>query len=285
MNVGIIGNGFVGNAVYHTFSTSNTVRIYDINPERSTHSLSATVGESDIIFVCVPTPMQKDGHIDLSYINGAFDAMGDAMTDMYMDEDEMKQKIFIIKSTVVPGTTEKIEKDFGLTVLFSPEFLTEKNAVSDALCSTHTIIGGRSLTALTAAMQLFRNRFGNAHKIMITESRTAEFIKYMRNCYFATKVTFMNEMFRIACNAFVNWEDAVSGFSLDGRIAHSHLQVPGSDGMYGFGGTCFPKDLNAMISYSTDLGFIPPLLTTVDAANLKYRGNKDWEQKIGRAVS
>ena len=77
----------------------------------------------------------------------------------------------------------------------------------------------------------------------------------------------------------------MSGFAADGRIGHSHLSVPGHDGMYGYGGTCFPKDVSAIIEHSKSTGFEPPLLSTIRDANIKYRGMEDWKENKGRAVS
>jgi len=287
MNIGVIGNGFVGNSIYHTFCLSNTVRVFDINDERATHSLIETVDESDIIFVCVPTPMMEGGKTDLSYIRDAFNLIRDTAHELDMDDDDLRSKTFVIKSTVVPNTTRELNAEFDeLNIIFSPEFLTERTAVSDSICANHILIGsdedmGNSAQEL---YNLYKDRFGSAYNIVVTDSVTSEFIKYMRNTFFATKVTFMNEMFRIAANMGVDWEDAVSGFVLDGRIGHSHLSVPGHDGMYGFGGTCFPKDINALIVHSKKTGFTPPLLSSVRDANLKYRGVEDWKESKGRAV-
>ncbi len=281
MNVGVIGNGFVGNSIYHTFSPQMKVRVYDVVEAKSTDTLKDVLMESEIIFVCVPTPMLEGGSIDLSYINKVFNQCKILMTDLLIDHSK---KVFVIKSTVVPHTTSKLVKRTGLRIVFSPEFLTERTAVSDSICSNHTIVGG-DLYSKMEVRRLYEDRFGEAFRTYFTDSQTAEFIKYMRNTFFATKVTFMNEMFRIAANNNVDWENAVDGFVMDGRIGHSHLSVPGHDNMYGYGGTCFPKDLNALIQKSLEDDFFPTLLNAVNVANIKYRGMEDWKEDIGRAVS
>lgn len=281
MNIGVIGNGFVGNSIYHTFSPQFDVKVYDVNKARATHMYDETIMESDIIFMCLPTPMRHGGDIDLSYILEAFEQVANFMKRNNTSVDE---KVFVIKSTVVPNTTAKLIEKYGLNIIFSPEFLTERTAVSDSICSNHVVLGGEP-NSIQPVAELYAKRFGRAYQIFPTTTQTAEFIKYMRNTYFATKVTFMNEMFRIAINAGVDWEDAVSGFAMDGRIGHSHLSVPGHDGKYGFGGTCFPKDLNALIALSESQGFCPELLSRVESANIKYRGMEDWKEDVGRAVS
>lgn len=290
MKVGVIGNGFVGNSIYHTFMPTIDVKVYDVNPVRSTHSLKDVLRQ-DIIFVCVPTPMHETGEIDLSYVNGVFDSIKNEY-DILNEEDQILgtldewhgRPIFVLKSTVVPGTTDGVATRTGLKIVFSPEFLTERTAVTDSICSNHVIVGGDS-SATEEVETLYKQRFGNGYNVIKTDTKTAEFIKYMRNTFFATKVTFMNEMFRIALNCGVDWETAVSGFAMDGRIGHSHLSVPGHDGMYGYGGTCFPKDVSAITEMARQQGFIPQLLTTVQTANLSYRGVEDWKHSKGRAVS
>ena len=131
---------------------------------------------------------------------------------------------------------------------------------------------------------LFRFRFGSSTPIVQTNFETAEFIKYMNNCYFATKVSFMNEMKLIAEVSDVDWEAAVEGFVRDGRIGHSHLAVPGPDGKRGFGGSCFPKDIQAITRYAESRGVETAVLRGVWETNLKVRPEKDWEKLEGRAI-
>ena len=126
--------------------------------------------------------------------------------------------------------------------------------------------------------------FGNCFAALETNYETSEMIKYMSNCFFATKVSFMNEMHQIAKKTNVDWDDAVSGFVSDGRIGHSHLGVPGHDGKYGFGGSCFPKDIQAMIDFAETIGIEPTVLYGVWEKNLQVRPEQDWKELKGRAV-
>jgi UDPglucose 6-dehydrogenase len=119
----------------------------------------------------------------------------------------------------------------------------------------------------------------------MTNFETAEFIKYMNNCYYATKVSFMNEMRLIASRSNVDWETAVDGFVRDGRIGHSHLAVPGPDGRRGFGGSCFPKDIQALMKHAESIGVNTNVLQGAWKTNLEVRPEKDWEKLKGRAVS
>ena len=127
-------------------------------------------------------------------------------------------------------------------------------------------------------------RFGTSVPIIQTTYETAELIKYMNNCFFATKVSFLNEMKLIADKCNADWNTAVDGFVRDGRIGHTHLSVPGPDGKYGFGGSCFPKDIQALIYFASQLGLDTPTLSGAWNTNLQVRPERDWEKLEGRAV-
>ena len=106
----------------------------------------------------------------------------------------------------------------------------------------------------------------------------------MNNCFFATKVSFLNEMYQIADACGVDWDMAVEGFVRDGRVGHSHMNVPGPDGKFGFGGSCFPKDIQAMINFAQTLDIKPDVLKGVWSKNLDVRPEEDWKKLKGRAV-
>ena len=279
-NIGIIGNGFVGSAVEFGFSAQTNcdaiVRVYDKNPAKSVHTLDETVNKSDFVFVSVPTPSNLDGSMNVRILESAL---------MDIQRVNKRKNIILIRSTILPGTTTKLQKKFKkLNLVFNPEFLTERSAKFDFINQSRFILGGRKkITARVA--DLFRWRFGDSISIIETNFETAELIKYMNNCYFATKVSFMNEMKLIADKTNVDWDLAVDGFVRDGRIGHSHLAVPGPDGKKGFGGSCFPKDIQAMISFGKKLDVDMNTLLGAWATNLQVRPEKDWENLKGRAVT
>ena len=268
--VGIIGNGFVGESQAFAFSPTAEIKIYDKNPLRSTNTFRETCN-SDFIFVCVPTPMKKNGDQDLSYIDDVF-------------KKAKKGPIYIIKSTVLPGTTKLLQKKFNnLNIVFSPEFLTERTAKLDMLTQTRIIFGGEKL--LTQKCEdLFSQRFMN-RTFIHTDSTTAEYIKYMNNNFFAAKVSIMNEYYRLGKKIGIDWETALYGFAADQRIGDSHLHVPGPDGKLGFGGTCFPKDINALIAFAKENGNRMNTLEAAWKTNLEVRPEEDWKDLKGRAVS
>tara|TARA_Y100000996_G_C22474419_1_gene623514 strand:+ start:125 stop:955 length:831 start_codon:yes stop_codon:yes gene_type:complete len=268
--VGIIGNGFVGESQAFAFSPTCEVKIFDKNPLKSVDTLNEVL-KSDFIFVCVPTPMKKDGSQDFSFIENVF-------------ESAKKGPIYIIKSTVLPGSTKKLQDKFDeLDIVFSPEFLTERTAKLDMLTQARIIFGGdKKLT--NKCEGLFSQRFMN-RTFIHTDSTTAEYIKYMNNNFFATKVSIMNEYYRLGKEIGIDWEKALHGFAADHRIGDSHLHVPGPDGKFGFGGTCFPKDINALIAYANDKGIRMNILEAAWKTNLEVRPEEDWKDLIGRAVS
>tara|TARA_Y100000004_G_scaffold179220_1_gene222585 strand:- start:166 stop:732 length:567 start_codon:yes stop_codon:yes gene_type:complete len=185
---------------------------------------------------------------------------------------------------VTPGTTAKIQQKYPkMYIVFNPEFLTERSAKFDFINQSRFIVGG-SWGSATKVEHLYKARFGESIPVIKTNFQTAEMIKYMNNCFFATKVSFMNEMYQIAEKCGANWEEAVEGFVRDGRIGHSHLAVPGPDGKFGFGGSCFPKDIQAMITFAENLGVYPEVLVGAWNKNLEVRPEEDWKELKGRAV-
>lgn len=270
ISVGVIGNGYVGEAISFTFSSIVQLYIYDINPSRSSSDLT-TVNNCDFVFVCVPTPMFEDGSQDLSYVNSVF-------------ENATKKPIYILKSTVLPGTTESLSKKYpNFKIIFSPEFLTERTAKIDMITQSRIILGGNKKLC-KEVQKLFNFRFKNKN-IILTDSITAELVKYMNNTFFATKISIMNE-FKILCEQVGgNWDKALEGFISDGRIGDSHIDVPGHDGKLGYGGTCFPKDVNALLNFSKKLGVELNTISGGWITNLKVRHEKDWEKKEGRSIS
>ena len=170
-----------------------------------------------------------------------------------------------------------------LNIVFNPEFLTERSAKFDFINQARFVIGGRKRYT-TRVAELFRWRFGDSVPCIETNWETAEMIKYMNNCFFATKISFLNEMKIVADKCNVDWDKAIEGFVRDGRIGHSHLNIPGPDGKLGFGGSCFPKDMQAMISFGEDLGMDLNTLQGAWETNCEVRPERDWEKLEGRAI-
>lgn len=261
--IGIIGNGFVGEAQAFAFSPVSDIRIYDIDPLKSTHNLNQT-HDSDFVFVCVPTPMCNDGNQNLEFVKKVF-------------KQATEKPIYILKSTVLPGTTDKLKETHSqLKIVFSPEFLTERTSKLDMLTQNRIILGGKK-SITSQVRKIYELRFKNKN-IIETDAKTSELIKYMNNTFFASKVSIMNE-FKLVCDKIgANWEVALNGFASDGRIGDSHLHVPGPDGQLGYGGKCFPKDVNAFIQYARKIGINLNTINGGWKTNKKVRELRDWEK-------
>jgi len=283
-NIGVIGNGFVGSSIAFGFSAGSSalntnVRIYDRDTSKSVNSFDEVVSESDFIFVCLPTPMKKNGECDLSIIESSLSDIDN------FSRENSSRNIVILKSTIVPGTTKIFNEKFkNIDIIFNPEFLTEKSARMDFLTQSRIILGGENKEILQKVESLFLDRFKNHHTILM-DSVSAELVKYFCNIFFAVKVSFANEMYGVANEIGADWNKVLEGVLSDGRIADSHLNVPGPDGKKGFGGSCFPKDINALISFCSERNISADVINAAWKTNLKVRPEKDWEALLGRAVS
>ena len=227
--LGVIGNGFVGGAIARGFGLHADVKIYDKNPKRSIHTMEE-VCHSDFVFLCLPSPMMKadGGPTDLSIIESVCGQLSD---------EQAKNPIYILKSTVPIGTTEKLRIKYGLKIIHNPEFLTARNADIDFLTPARTILGG-SAELVAPVVEFYSKRFpGN--NILLMSSDESEAVKYICNCFFAVKVIFFNEMKIGLKDPYnIDWDKVMEGVLTDGRIGISHYDVPGHDGKYGYGGLC-----------------------------------------------
>ena len=274
-SIGIIGQGFVGQAVKEGFNNLEVYTYDKYKPSESTClSLEKLLKKSNIIFVCVPTPMNLDGSCNLDTV---FQVVSEA--DRYANNNH----IFVIKSTIPPGTTDDLNKTTkNATVVFNPEFLTEANYLEDFKNQDRIIVGGPR-PATTKIKDLYRKRFPST-PIVKTGSKTAEMVKYFCNCFLATKVSFANEMKQVCDSINIDYDKVVEYSLYDKRIGNTHLSSPGPDGKSGFGGSCFPKDINAMMCFMEQRNIAPFVLGGVWNKNLEVRPEKDWEKLIGRAV-
>ena len=270
MNISIIGNGFVGNAIYENMKYFYNLCVYDIDENKSYNTFQE-VNDTNIIFVCVPTPMSyKDGSFDLSIVKEAINDLSDG-------------KILIIKSTITPSAAEEIILEYPQhDFVFNPEFLSEKTAVEDFKNQKRIVLGGDpNIVSLVSA--LYVKVFPHCEYIE-TDYNTACFIKYFCNCFFAAKISMMNEFHQICEAEGADWDIAMRGLLSSGWVNPMHTMVPGPDGNYGFGGKCFPKDINAFIKYSEANNTDPVILKAAWDKNLKIRNNYDWI-KIKGAIS
>ncbi len=270
-SLGIIGFGIVGQALAYGFSQAEIADKYHIkyyDKYKESTPLDEVVQASEFIFICLPTPMKDDeSGIDLSIIEENL-----AQITRITDKTD---KIIVIKSTIVPGTTKSFEEKYPKSnFCFNPEFLTEANYLDDFVNADRTVIGTNNDLTSRRVIALFRQRFPH-QKIFQTDTTTAEMVKYMANAFLSTKVIFGNEMFEICQGLGIKYEEVKSMVAADKRIGPSHMDVTTSRG---FGGKCFPKDLVALIGRAKELKVEPKLLETVWDINKKIRKVHDWEE-------
>ena len=273
--IGVVGQGYVGTAVKTAFEKHYKTFTFDLNGNCNCESILDLVDESDIIFVCVPTPMKKDGSCDVSIVESVIDEIEDV---------DITGKIVVIKSTVPPGTTERLnQKCENIQVIFNPEFLTEANYIEDFKNQNRIILGGVR-PATTKVKQVYSKVLPKT-KVIKTGSTHAEMVKYMTNTFLATKVSFANEMKQVCDKLDIDYDKVVEYATYDDRLGKSHWAVPGPDGKLGFGGSCFPKDINALISLSSDLNLWLHTIKGAWFTNCDIRPEQDWKELKGRAVT
>ena len=277
MRIGVVGQGYVGTAVKTVFERHYKTNTFDLNGNCSCKTLHELVNNSDVVFVCVPTPMKKDGGCDTSIVESVVNDINETVNS------NQDGKIVAIKSTIPPGTTNRLNKECEyISVIVNPEFLTEANFIDDFKNQNRIIIGGER-PSTTKLRQVYSLVFPDA-TIVKTGSKTAEMVKYMTNTFLTTKVSFANEMKMICDELKIDYDKVVEYSTYDERLGKSHWAVPGPDGKLGFGGSCFPKDINALIAMSKDMRLYLHTLQSVWKTNLKVRPEKDWEELKGRAV-
>ena len=271
MKIGIIGQGYVGTALKEGFQDFYQVETYDkYDLGKSTHSkISDIVELSDVIFVCVPTPMRQDGSCYTGIVEEVIREIN----------ENANGQIVVIKSTVPPGTTDRINQEYThSTVIFNPEFLTEANFIQDFKNQSRIILGW-DRKGTNIVRQIYSRIFPNA-SIVKTGAKHAEMVKYFTNTFLATKVSFANEMYNICQQLDLDYDKIVEYATYDERLGKSHWAVPGPDGDFGYGGHCLPKDLSAIVSEFDTYG----LLEAVEQVNDQVREDRDWEHMVGRAV-
>jgi UDPglucose 6-dehydrogenase len=280
MKIGIIGNGFVGKATRVLECKEIKILVYDIKPE-----LCYPEGlqiddliDCSLIFISVPTPMNNDGTCHLNIVINVINKLNSIIN---------KEKTqLVIRSTVLPGTSDK------LGTYFMPEFLTEKNYLNDFINCENWIFGLLNKSTDKNFMKNIKNLINIAYKykkinynnIFFVYNKEAEMIKYIRNCFLAVKVSFFNEMYEFCKLKDIDYNVVQKIATMDKRIGSSHSSVPGPDNKFGFGGTCFPKDTSALKKEMDNNNMKSYILEgAINRNNEKDRKEKDWEKDKGRA--
>ena len=260
LKIGIVGLGFVGNAIRNAYdSLFTSIVIVDVDPAKATGTFS-DLEDCDAVFVCVPSPAKDTGECDTSILNAV----------LYMLRDY--KNVIISKTTAPPQFYEKMQSVYP-NLVHIPEFLVATTALEDYRKEQNAIIGGKIAAYRNEAERIIKL----VQPIRMTEHCSigeAAFVKYTINAYLATKVVFMNEMSELAVAHGYRWDSIRMFLAEDNRIGLSHMQVPGPDGYYGFGGMCFPKDTSAWVKYAAKLGVNLNVLKSAIKKNVLLRLQK-----------
>ena len=239
MKLAIIGHGFVGKALEN--GLTDDVEIFLVDPKYKTKVLDLQKFKPDIIFVCVPTPSKTDGSQDESIIIEVIDEISKIKIS----------GVTVIKSTVLPDNLITIQNKIK-NIVYNPEFLRESHANKDFINSDLIVFGGDQVS--TKLIESFYKQHTKCicSDYIHTDIITASFIKYTINTFLATKLTYFNELYRLfrKSGAIDSWDNFIGAIARDKRIGNSHMNVPGPDGKFGYGGACFPKDSKAFLDFS-----------------------------------
>ena len=248
---GIIGVGMVGGALRRYFEKIRGIKPFLYDKGKNLGS-PEEVNQAEVIFVCVPTPYRKEKGFDLSYVEDAFQSI-------------QGEKIIVIKSTVLPGTTEMLQKKYPQhKVLLNPEFLTELTADQDMCYPDRQIIGYTKQSYNIAGDVMAILPLAPFEKIL--PATEAELVKYFGNTWFSTKVIFANQLYDLCQKLGINYDRIMEAAAADKRIGRSHLEV-WHKGYRGYGGKCLPKDIKALIQFANGKGVDLKLHKIIEAIN------------------
>lgn len=284
MIIGVIGNGFVGKATAILKNPDVELIIYDIDPNlcSPTGTHIEDLKKCELIFISVPTPMRNDGSCYLGIVESV---VNELMEKNVVNEPD---NFIVIRSTVLPGTSDRLK------CYFMPEFLTEKNFLEDFRTCSEWIFGikgdeEKDRIFIDKINTLFR--LSKQHNCIVSDStnfvlnKEAEMIKYFRNCFLALKVSFCNELYDYCQLKEIDYENVRVLATKDTRIGPSHTMVPGHDGKRGYGGTCFPKDTKALLNSMRNIGMKSYIFEAMSQRNDTVdRVEHDWNENIGRSV-
>ena len=265
--VGIVGVGMVGGALQHYLEKKEGLELFLYDKGKNLGS-PEEVNKAEVVFICVPTPYLKDGKgFDLSYVEDTFNML-------------QGEKVVVMKSTVMSGTTEMLQKKHPQhKLLMNPEFLTEETADQDMAYPDRQIVGytEKSQTVAGDVMQLLPL----APFERILPATEAELVKYFGNTWFSVKVSFANQMFDLCQKLGVDYDRMVEAAAADKRIGRTHLNIF-HKGYRGYGGKCLVKDIRALIQLADSKDVDLKIHKIAEAINnelMKQQGIDDPEKK------
>lgn len=262
LKIVIVGYGFVGKSVHKSFEHNADTTIID--PKYSTAQIHELGIATDIVFVCLPAPTLPNGSVDSTLIYNVFSQLCAIKFS----------GIVVLKSTLPPAVVDNLQQ-FKLNYVYSPEFLREKSWEDDAINPGRIVLAGE-YRYCKQVKEWYRNHshIPRNTQFMLADYKEAALLKYAANTFLATKVVFMNQLQQLYIDIYgasqpESWKEFTELLSADMRIGNSHMDVPGTDGKYGYGGSCFPKDVSAMIGFDTQNRM--SVLREAELANTRIR--------------
>ena len=252
IKIGIVGLGYVGSAIHNAFADKFFIDCVIIDPAKGQCSTYNDLKDTDAVFICVPTPRGSTEDCDTSILE-----------DVLLQLNKIKYAgVIISKCTATPNIYTRLNNLYP-NLVHVPEFLTAANANADYYTGEFAIIGGSVRAYMNEAERIIKLGQSNLKNIVHCNIGEAALTKYAINSFLATKVVFMNEVYKLSESSGMDYSIVAHMMQLDPRIGKSHMQVPGQDALYGFGGHCLPKDTEALLKFSKDLGVT---MTVLDAA-------------------
>ena len=256
----IVGDGFVGGAIRQALIAQHNIIIQD-PPKGYDNGNYRGLVDLDGVIICVPTPSDDDGYCDDSVVLEEYNKIRDIFPTLPI----------LLKSTTSIKTLNYLESLEDVNLTFSPEFLTAKNAYEDLMNSEHMIFANARPEISNMWSDMFVDVLNDVKPVTMTSLVEAGMVKYTINSFLATKVTFFNEINQLCEQLGISYQRVKLATQLDKRIGVSHMDVPGSDGMRGWGGACFPKDTSEFTKMAAEEGSGLKLLETVIELNREHR--------------
>lgn len=244
MKISIIGLGFVGNAMFNSFSqkvTNTNIIIYGYDKFKNIGIFNECF-DSDIIFLALPTPFDEQ----INAYN--YDAIYEVCYELSKNNFN---GLVIIKSTITPNTIELLEEKYKLKFVHNPEFLSAKTAYEDFNNQKHIVLGKGNFASnedMNIIIDFYKKYYPDA-KISLSSSNESECMKIFCNTFYSVKIQFFNELYCLCKKLNINYDRVVELMLENKWINPMHTQVPGSDGKLSYGGMCFPKDTNALLEF------------------------------------
>jgi len=265
LKLGIIGHGFVGKAVDHGFTKD--IEKFIVDPAFNNVTIKDTIKAGvQTFFICVPTPSNKEGSIDTSIVESVLQEIAVSGSS----------PLVILKSTITPDELILIEQKYdSLRIVYNPEFLTEENHLHDFINPSQQIFGGKKEYTLLVEALYARHSECRECPVVHTDLQSSSLVKYTMNTFLAMKVIYFNQMYDLFQHTEpeASWEAFIQMIAIDPRMGESHMMVPGNDGRRGFGGSCFPKDTEALIECAKKQGQSFSVLEKTIEVNQQLRGD------------